>query len=275
MTIKTNQKQRGSPRFSLFNLACFLIIASGLMLPLMLKMEDKVLKARQVAVIEKLEKQFQIDKQKPSNTLDVSKAVLGTPCAILSIPDIDLIVPVFYGTSDTVLDEGAGVLEGSSDVTGGAGKHSVLTGHNGLSNSQLFSNLPKLKKGAYFTVKTENGKHTYQVNRILELAVTTLQANPDNYIGLDKDKDYMTLITCTPRYINNKRLLVRGVRVADEALSTKQIKASLIPKLPSFIEKSPLPYLALGILAIVLIPLIVVKTQNKPKARRKKTGKTK
>lgn len=36
--------------------------------------------------------------------------------------------------------------------------------------------------------------------------------NASKGIALDKEKDYCTLLTCTPYGINTKRLLVRGVR---------------------------------------------------------------
>ena len=44
-----------------------------------------------------------------------------------------------------------------------------------------------------------------------------------NYFDIDPDKDYVTLVTCTPFGVNSHRLLVRGERV-DYSLEENRIK---------------------------------------------------
>ena len=53
----------------------------------------------------------------------------------LEIESIDVYLPVYHGTEDTVLQVGAGHVEGSSLPVGGEGTHCVLSGHRGLPSS--------------------------------------------------------------------------------------------------------------------------------------------
>lgn len=71
---------------------------------------------------------------------------------IVEIPVIDVKLPIYHGTSKSVLEKGIGHLEGSSLPVGGEGTHSVLTGHTGLSNAKLFTDLIEMKKETFFSL---------------------------------------------------------------------------------------------------------------------------
>ena len=49
----------------------------------------------------------------------------------IQIPSINVNLPIFHGTSGTVLEQGVGHLEGTSLPVGGESTHTVLTGHTG------------------------------------------------------------------------------------------------------------------------------------------------
>ena len=59
--------------------------------------------------------------------------------ARLSVPSIDVDLPIYHGTSDAVLEHGVGHLQGTSLPVGGVDTHSVLTAHTGLAKATLFS----------------------------------------------------------------------------------------------------------------------------------------
>ena len=67
--------------------------------------------------------------------------------------------------------------------------------------------LDKLKVGDYFTITVIRQTIFYQIDRI-----DIVEPEETGLLALDKEKDYCTLLTCTPYGINTKRLLVRGVR---------------------------------------------------------------
>ena len=54
----------------------------------------------------------------------------------IDISSIDVNLPIYHGTSSTILEQGVGHLEGTSLPVGGTSTHPVLTGHTGLSSAK-------------------------------------------------------------------------------------------------------------------------------------------
>lgn len=130
----------------------------------------------------------------------------------IEIPSIDVSLPIYHGTSADVLERGVGHLEGTSLPVGGESTHSVLTGHSGLSNAKLFTDLTELVKNDVFFLHIMGKTLAYQVDQIKVVLPSEL-----NDLYIESGKDYCTLITCTPYGVNTHRLLVRGVRTDYEA----------------------------------------------------------
>ena len=88
----------------------------------------------------------------------------------------------------------------------------------------MFTNLHELELGDHFYINILGEIHDYEVDKIQTVL-------PDDTSHFDKvlDKDYITLVTCTPLGVNSHRLLVRGHRV-DNSLSNN-INSSKIPNL--------------------------------------------
>ena len=142
------------------------------------------------------------------NVLDFTgRGVIGT----LEIDAIKIKLPIYLGTSEGVLQAGLGHLEGSSLPVGGPGTHSVISGHRGLPSSTLLTNADRLTEGHIFILNILNETLVYKIDRIVIV-------EPDNidYLGIETDKDYCTLLTCTPYGINSHRLLLRGHRIFPE-----------------------------------------------------------
>lgn len=133
---------------------------------------------------------------------------LGAAIGYLSIPVLDLSLPIYEGTDDTVLEHGVGHLTETSYPVGGASTHSALSGHRGLAEAELFTNLDKLGRGDMFYLHVFDEVLAYRVDQILVV-------EPDETEALDivDGEDLCTLVTCTPIGINSHRLLVRGTRV--------------------------------------------------------------
>ncbi|WP_153053251.1 sortase, partial [Streptococcus suis] len=68
----------------------------------------------------------------------------------VEIPKINEQIPIYAGTTEDVLQKGAGHLEGSSLPVGGESTHTVISAHRGLPNASLFTNLDRLKIGDQF-----------------------------------------------------------------------------------------------------------------------------
>lgn len=124
------------------------------------------------------------------------------------VPKISTDLPVYAGTSDDILDRGAGHLEGTSLPIGGNSSHSVITAHAGLPKARLFTDLNKLEVGDRFFYKNIKETLAYEVDQI-----KVVEPSDFKDLLVEPGHDYMTLLTCTPIMINSHRLLVRGHRV--------------------------------------------------------------
>ena len=124
------------------------------------------------------------------------------------IPAIHVRLPLFDETNYTLLEKGATVLQGTSFPIGGDNTHSVITGHSGLPNKLLFTELEKLVKGDQFYIDIAGEKLAYQI----ESFKTVLPHEIDDLVIQD-GRDLVTLLTCTPYMINTHRLLVTAVRI--------------------------------------------------------------
>lgn len=126
----------------------------------------------------------------------------------IQVPGIDVDLPIYHGTSNAVLDKGAGHLEGSHFPVGGQGTRSVITAHRGLANATMFTNLDRVKVGDLVNVEV--------FGEILSYAVTeTKVIDPEDTETLraDPTRDLISLITCTPLGINTQRIVVTAERI--------------------------------------------------------------
>lgn len=155
----------------------------------------------------------------------------------VEIPRINQKIIIKAGTSESVLREFAGHLEGTSLPVGGKNTHTVITAHRGLPTAKLFTDLNKLKKGDVFYITNIKEKMAYKVNQILVVEPSDFRP-----VKIFDNKDYATLLTCTPYMINSHRLLVRGERIS--YIESKRIK-----------EKSENDYLIENIKKV--IPIVI------------------
>lgn len=187
--------------------------------------------------------------------LDVSgTGIIG----YIEIPLIGCSLPIYHGTEESVLQIAVGHIEGTSLPVGGAGCHSVLSGHRGLPSAKLFTDLDKLTVGEDFILRILDETLTYEVDQILIVEPYELDA-----LAIDPERDYCTLVTCTPYGINSHRLLVRGHRIEN------QEEARLVRVTADAMRIEPVIVAPLAALPMLLLLLIVLLIPKKP---RKKNG---
>jgi sortase A len=170
----------------------------------------------------------------------------------ITIPKINVLLPIKHYTTSEVLATGVGHLYGSSLPVGGESTHAVLTGHSALMTARLFTDLEKLEIGDTFTITVAGKNMNYEVDQI---QVVT----PDEFenLTIEEGRDLVTLITCTPYAVNTHRLLVRGCRIADDADVTVQKntveKVQEIVGLPTTMLATVGLIFAAGIIMIIFI----------------------
>ena len=150
---------------------------------------------------------------------------LGDALGYITIPKIDLNLPIYEGTGSDVLAHGIGHLSETSYPLGGESTHSALSGHRGLAEAELFTNLDKVALGDRFYLHILDEVLAYQVDQIL-----VVEPHQVETLEIVEGEDLCTLITCTPIGINSHRLLVRGTRVeydGEEAAQSSDLYRSV------------------------------------------------
>ena len=204
----------------------------------------------------------------------------------INIEKIGVMLPIYHGTSESVLQTSIGHIEGTSlpvgcsswqvkttgeevrDAAGNLtmlthstgmvtdpteGSHCVLSGHRGLPSAKLFSDLDKLVEGDTFTLNILNETLTYQVDQIRVVEPTDLTE-----LQVEPGMDYCTLVTCTPYGINTHRLLVRGHRVANAQGDIKVVADALQVETLYII-----PFIGIPIIVLLVIMMLVITGQSR------------
>ena len=210
------------------------------------------------------------DKGKPI-TLESYRSILDIGengmMGYISVPKLNVTIPIYHGTSEAVLQVGIGHLENSSFPVGGESTHACLSGHRGLPTAELFTDLDRMETGDIFFIKILDRTFCYKVDQIL-----TVLPQETQELAIVNGKDYVTLITCTPYGVNSHRLLVRGVRqeYAEEApipiYETDLTDSSFWSNLPAQYR-----HMLIGVAAVLIFLIlrrIVIIIKNTLKKRR-------
>ncbi len=192
--------------------------------------------------------------------------------AYVDIPKIDVLLPIYHGTSDEVLQNGAGHLQNTSFPVGGESTHSVISAHTAYPTDTFFDYLTDLVIGDEFYIRIKSEILKYEVDQIKVVEPT----NAEDLRVID-GKDHITLLTCTPYAINSHRLLVRGVRVEydeseEEIIDNGRLEAITIIDDTMFVFGVKVPLwlaitisIAFATLVVVIVFLILKKKRKKDK----------
>lgn len=163
--------------------------------------------------------------------LDYSKILRANDEGLMArvkIPKIDVDLPIYHGTTNAVLDIGAGHLEGSHLPVGGVDTRSVITAHRGLANATMFTHLDRVERGDMVNIEVFGQMLSYQV-------IDTKVIDPEDteVLRAEPGMDLISLITCTPLGINTQRIVVTAARVTPTPPEVAQ-QAGQAPTIPGF-----------------------------------------
>lgn len=169
----------------------------------------------------------------------------GEMLGYVEVPIINVYLPIYYGTEEATLEKGAGLVDNTSLPVGGSGTHAVISAHTGLASKKLFTDLNQVKEGDIFFIHVLNQHFAYQVNQIK----IVLPAETDD-LYIEKDRDYVTLLTCTPFGVNDHRLLVRGERIDYDFSENEKSTESL--------QVTNSKYVWMWVLAVFIIVILLL-----------------
>ena len=199
---------------------------------------------------------FSTDKElKDTNYENILKITKDGLMGYIEIPKIDIKLPIYHGTKENELNKGVGHFKGSSLPIGGIGTHSILAAHRGLPSSKLFTDLDKVEIGDIFYITVVDQKLAYKVDNI-----AVVKPNELSLLDIDENKDYVTLVTCTPYAVNTHRLLVRGVRIT---IPEKNTTLSNTGANTNISNDEVLLLICISIIvSVIIINLIITRTKK-------------
>lgn len=161
---------------------------------------DKDVITKQKQQYEKYNKEIIEDKISSVDLLQKGQ-VLG----YIKIEKLNVFLPIYQGTDDKTLLKGIGHLEKTTMPTKDYAYHAVFVGHTGITSKKFFDDLLNLKVGDEFEVTILNESFKYKIYDI-----KTVLPSQTKDLKVQSNKQLVTLVTCTPKFVNSHRLLVTG-----------------------------------------------------------------
>ena len=132
------------------------------------------------------------DYQKPSFTLTqygLADEVFG----VISIPAMELEMPIFLGATEQHMADGAAHLSQTSLPIGGENTNCVIAGHRGYNGASYFRYIDKLKVGDAVYITNLWERLTY---RVCEIKI--IDPHDVTEILIQPGRELLTLLTCHP-----------------------------------------------------------------------------
>lgn len=147
----------------------------------------------------------------------------------ISIPAMDVELPLYLGSTDENMAKGAVLLGGTSLPVGGKNTNAIIAGHRGYRGAPYFREIEKLKVGDNVLVTNMWETLTYTVT-----GTAVIDPFDFNATSIQQDKDMITLYTCHPYRSHGKyRYLVFCERVPqetpEESQNDRPVQQNVIP----------------------------------------------
>ncbi len=168
--------------------------------------QDKI-SGKEESQIQKEWKKARDYKKNPNTYMDVLNVDGNGVMGYIEIPKIDVRVPIYHNATEESLSKGAGHVKETDLPIGGNGNFTVITGHRGLPGNELFTRLDEMSVGDLFSIYVLDEELTYKVYQI-----RTVSPEEVSLLQAQKNRDLVTLVTCTPYGVNTHRLLIEAER---------------------------------------------------------------
>ena len=134
---------------------------------------------------------------------------------VLSIPKLELAMPIYLGATKQNMANGAAVMGQTSLPIGGSNTNCVLAGHRGWNGAAYFLYINQLEPGDVVTITNLWETLTYTVTE-----TKIINPNDVEAIHIQPDRELLTLLTCHPPASGGKqRYLVFCERIDNMEVS--------------------------------------------------------
>lgn len=136
----------------------------------------------------------------------------GDVFGVLSIPKLEMEMPLYLGATDKHMADGAAQLGQTSIPIGGENTNAVIAGHRGYNGAPYFRYVPELQIGDSVDITNLWGTLHYSV-----VETKIIQPNDIDAIKIQPGRDLITLLTCHPYASGGRqRFLVICERMEEE-----------------------------------------------------------
>ena len=136
----------------------------------------------------------------------------GDVFGVLSIPKLEMEMPLYLGATDKHMADGAAQLGQTSIPIGGENTNAVIAGHRGYNGAPYFRYVPELQIGDSVDITNLWGTLHYKV-----VETRIIQPNDIDAIRIQPGRDLITLLTCHPYASGGRqRFLVICERMEEE-----------------------------------------------------------
>lgn len=127
----------------------------------------------------------------------------GNVIGFISIPKMEVELPILLGASKENMKLGAVHLTETSYPVGGVNTNCVIAAHRGYSKTPMFRQIQKLELGDKIYLRTFRETLVYEVSELRIIEPTDM-----NTVLIQEGKDMVTLFTCHPYPHNYQRYVV-------------------------------------------------------------------
>ena len=132
--------------------------------------------------------------------------------AVLSIPKIELEMPIYLGATNDHLSLGAAHLSQTSLPVGGSNTNCVIAGHRGWHHGEYFYNIVDLEPGDEVVITNMWDTLRYRVTE-----AKAIESYDVDKVKIQEGRDMVTLLTCYYNGSGHKmRFAVYCVRIHEE-----------------------------------------------------------
>lgn len=122
----------------------------------------------------------------------------GLPVGVLTVDSMACEAPVYLGSSEQNMLNGAAVVAGTSAPLGEPSSNCVIAAHRNM----FFKQIENVRVGDRVCLRTIWGGYVYRVAEIRIISPSDIKA-----AAVQKDKDLLTLVTCHPYGSNRQRII--------------------------------------------------------------------
>lgn len=166
------------------------------------------------------------------SSIDLSEyGVENDVVGIISIPKMDVELPIYLGASQENMKSGAVLLGQTSFPLGENNSNSVIAAHRGWKGIPMFREIEKLSLGDNVTIQNFWETLTYEVTEI-----RVIMPEDVNEILIQDNRNMVTLLTCHPYTQDTRRYVVFCERVSSAEEEKENGKSAVTGRMSEKME---------------------------------------